>query len=308
MLKLIVSTMLVAFCVLLPAQTAGERAQAVFDEMYQEIANRHYNDKFTEKYRALYLKHRPEILTSKDDSELVGRLNAFLRELGDSHLHIHSPLAAPVRQTAKPTPSDKTEIVQIANGISVRAFYHSELRSDGIGYIRFNYFVLDLIRKVREDVLNKFKDTSALIVDLRGNGGGEIISIEWLANWLIPRKIPLTSMIIKNVPLKYTSNPQPECFKGKLAVIIDKESFSAAEIFAAAVQDAKAGKLYGETTGGQTLPSIFVNLPSGFRLQTLTGEASRPAGGRIEKAGVVPDVETPDPIERAAADLLKLIR
>jgi C-terminal processing protease CtpA/Prc len=57
------------------------------------------------------------------------------------------------------------------------------------------------------------------------------------------------------------------------------------------MQDAKAAVLFGTTTSGDCLPSIFLKLPSGFRLQTITGNITRPNGGKIEGIGVKPDKE-----------------
>jgi carboxyl-terminal processing protease len=82
-------------------------------------------------------------------------------------------------------------------------------------------------------------------------------------------------------------------------VLIDKNSYSSAEIFAAAMQDGKAAKLFGSTTSGKCLPSQFLKLKSGFRLQTIFGDYIRPNGKRIERLGVKPDC----PVTLSAAEL-----
>jgi C-terminal processing protease CtpA/Prc len=218
----------------------------------------------------------------------------------------------PVQFEAGPV---KKQMVHFPGGPSLRGGYYSELRDDGIGYICFDWFTQEMIQLVRRDIRGKLKDAEGLIIDLRGNGGGLFHSIDWLASWTVPQKVTFGSLKITQIPLKLSSTPQPRGFKKKLAVIIDKNTFSSAEIFAAGIQDAGAGKIYGTTSGGQCLPSIFLTLPSGFRLQTIMGEETRSSGERIEKNGVTPDVKIEataaglavgidGPVEKAAADLL----
>lgn len=232
---------------------------------------------------------------------------------GQVHLELDGG-GQPFSVVLTPAPVTK-QWMTLPGGPSLRGSYYSELRQDGIGYIHFDVFTLEMIRNIRRDVRGKLKDADGLILDLRGNCGGMFNSIDWLANWTTPKKITFGTLKIDRIPLKLTSNPQAKGFKKNLAVIIDKNSFSSAEIFAAGIQDAGAGRLYGATSGGLCLPSIFMTLPSGFRLQTITGEEIRSSGKHIEKNGVTPDIEvraTADglsagidaPVEKAAADLL----
>ncbi len=66
---------------------------------------------------------------------------------------------------------------------------------------------------------------------------------------------------------------------------------SAAEIFAAGMQDAKRAKIIGERTAGKCLPSIFIKLKTGFRLQTIAGNCTRANGEEIEIKGVTPNIK-----------------
>ncbi len=402
-----IKCLLLFFCCLsLMAEVVPVRAQVVLDEVYQEIAKRHYDSGFAENYRKHYLQHQPAILKSGNDRELAENINAMLRDFGDSHLYLQPPLSSALSQasrgvlgsagegpvdsgielletgegivvlrvkadspaadagvksgmivrringldilpdgspmwlgiarqllmisgwitltvqdgdkqnTVEFTPERETQPpIQLPGGPLLRGSYFSELRSDNIAYIHFNWFTMELIREVRGDIRGKLKDAAGLIIDLRGNGGGTFNSIDWLGGWTLAEPVSFGTLNINRIPLKLSSTPQARGFKKKVAVLIDRNSFSAAEIFAAGVQDAKAGRIYGTTSGGQCLPSMFVALPSGFRLQTLIGAEKRASGGHIEKVGVTPDViveatsagllDGKDAvIEKAAADLL----
>ncbi len=213
-----------------------------------------------------------------------------------------------------PVPSEKS--CTFLGSLPLRGGYYSELRPDGVGYIHFTVFSSDIMKKVREDVLGKFKDAHGLILDLRGNIGGTLDSVEWLAAWTSPEKISFGTMSFRGGEVRLKSTPQKQGFKGPLAVIIDNNSYSSAEIFAAGIQDADAGRVFGIRSAGQCLPSTVIRLKYGFSLQTVAGNEVRESGKRIEKQGVSPDtVISADvngllkgkdlPAEAAAAHLLK---
>ncbi len=371
---------------------ANERAAIVLDEVWGNVAQRHYNRNFKADKRHLYEKHKPLILQSKDDTQLANAINKLLAETGDSHITLLVPLRksgqkalsrlkkAPVQKTGTPaadpgftvldTPDgllaihvseeltrdkiilpgdriveiegikiDHTEKVRPSWGIICRALlmqgeadstvsltiqrngleyprkvtrkagkgaffqlgampgmtasYCSELRSDNIGVVRFNVFENNNIQKFRHDVRNKLKDADALVIDLRGNPGGIVIYAEWLASWCTDKAVPMGEMVIDDTRLSTTSTPQPGAFSCPVAVLVDRDSCSTAELFAAAMQDAEAAVIIGEKTPGLCLPSVMLPLKSGFLLQTISGSISRPCGKNIEGIGVTPDHQIP---------------
>ena len=168
--------------------------------------------------------------------------------------------------------------------------YESEVTADGIGIVRFSIFAPQIVKRFRQDLKGKFKDCRALIVDLRGNPGGILMTAEWLIGWMVPdRKIPLGTMTVQNVRLTPVAAPQKGAFNGALAVLVDRDSCSTSEMFAAALQDAGAAKIFGEKTPGWCLPSQVVELSAGYRMQVVMGDAVRPDGKRLEGVGVTPD-------------------
>ncbi|MBR4956902.1 MAG: hypothetical protein IKZ31_04020, partial [Lentisphaeria bacterium] len=100
------------------------------------------------------------------------------------------------------------------------------------------------------------------------------------------------------------TEPQKGCFNGKVVVLVDENSASTSEMFAAAVQDNKIGLVAGSPTLGQCLPSMFLSLPSGFRLQVVSGEAKRPSGKDIEKIGITPDIPVENGFENGQDKVL----
>ena len=146
----------------------------------------------------------------------------------------------------------------------------------------------------------------ALVIDLRGNGGG-----------LLTEATALTGLFIDDGPvvqLKDTRNkieiiedPIPgSVYEGPLAVIVDRYSASASEIFAGAIQDYSRGIVVGQQTFGKgTVQNLYhldrysrFQSKKGFGQLTLTiGKFYRVSGQGTQNKGVIPDIRLPSFID-----------
>ena len=158
-----------------------------------------------------------------------------------------------------------------------------------IGYIRFSAFLPEEITKISRVINHELKDSHGLIIDLRDNVGGIILATQWLAGWLYNKPVPIGSLKMHGATLKPVSYPQTNGYRQPLVILVNDGSYSCAELFPAAMQDAQAAKIFGSPTQGKCLPSQFIILPSGFRLQTVFGDHFRTTGKRVEGIGVTPD-------------------
>ncbi len=142
----------------------------------------------------------------------------------------------------------------------------------------------------------------ALVIDLRGNSGG-----------LLTEATALTGLFIDDGPvvqLKDTRNkieiiedPIPgSVYEGPLAVIVDRYSASASEIFAGAIQDYSRGIVVGQQTFGKgTVQNLYhldrysrFQSKKGFGQLTLTiGKFYRVSGQGTQNKGVIPDIKLP---------------
>ncbi len=159
---------------------------------------------------------------------------------------------------------------------------------ESIAYVHLSPCFSDQIL-LFQGILPDLRTQKGLIIDMRNNPGGIILFPNAMGGWLSDKEIFFGSMKTRTANLKIKSNPQEEAFKGPIAVLIDGGTASVAEIFSAGLQDSGRASLFGEVTSGACLPSMFMELSMGYRLQTVTGDFTRANGKAIEKIGVTPD-------------------
>jgi carboxyl-terminal processing protease len=171
-------------------------------------------------------------------------------------------------------------------------WFESRRVADGVGYIAFNAF-LDPDRTMSqfEQAICDLADTRGIILDLRGNAGGIGGMAMGVAGWFVERADhPLGTMRLRDVSLRFAVFPRPEPYLGRLAILVDGETASTAEILAGGLQDLGRARIFGERTAGAALPSLFLRLPNGDGLQYPYADYFSAGGERLEGVGVQPDV------------------
>ena len=196
----------------------------------------------------------------------------------------------------------KSEIIQLENGeeigvIEVPTFY-SDFPAQAKGEKDYRSTTRDVRR-----LLSELKDKSldGLIIDLRGNGGGSL-----------SESLELTGLFIESGPIIQTrdysgkieinNDPDPDIiYGGPLAVLVNRNSASASEIFAGAIQDYRRGIIIGEPTFGKGTVQNIIDLNNFTefsdedhgRLKATIAQFFRISGGSNQHRGVTPDIIFP---------------
>jgi carboxyl-terminal processing protease len=135
----------------------------------------------------------------------------------------------------------------------------------------------------------------ALVLDLRGNGGGYGDEATAVASLFIERG-PIFTTRERSGRLTVSRASGHAAWAGKpLAVLVDGDTASAAEIVAGAVQDAGAGTLVGARTFGKGVVQSIFPLPDGSALKVTTARYTTPKGRDIDRIGIAPDVPVAEP-------------
>ena len=170
-----------------------------------------------------------------------------------------------------------------------------------IGYIRismFNENTGEEFKKAYEKL--EQEGMQATLLDLRHNPGGLLGECVKVANYIVP-KGPVVSITDKKGKTQVYKS-KLEKVKYPLAVLIDHGSASASEIVSGAVQDTKAGKLFGVKTYGKGCVQSVFHITADTGLKLTTAMYYTPSGRSIHKVGVEPDVEIELP-EKSATDV-----
>lgn len=206
----------------------------------------------------------------------------------------------------------KSEIVKIQREgrewsigvIDVPSFYR-DYRALSNGDKDYKSTTRDVRRLVAE--LEK-EGIDGLVVDLRGNGGGHLTEATALSGLFIDNG-PVVQLRNANGRISRLDDPDPVprvAYSGPLAVLVDRYSASASEIFSAAIQDYARGVIIGQQTFGkgtvQNLYSLDQYIRSeddaGFGQLTLTiGKYYRVTGESTQHRGVDPDIALPSHID-----------
>ena len=156
------------------------------------------------------------------------------------------------------------------------------------------------VERLVEEMMDEGID--GLIIDLRRNGGGHLSEAAELSGLFIERG-PLVQLKETQGNVEILNDPIPGAiYDGPLAVLVDRHSASASEIFAAAVQDYQRGLVIGQQTYGkgsvQNLFDLdrFIRGSEDYGQLTLTiGKYYRVTGESTQHRGVIPDIELPSP-------------
>lgn len=178
----------------------------------------------------------------------------------------------------------------LGNFPAQQVVFESKRLANGIGYIRFNMWVIPQVQKIRKAIA-EFADAKGIIIDLRGNPGGIGGMAPGLAGMLTQERTSLGSMNTRDSEQKFIVYPQENPFLGKVVILEDYGSGSTSEVFASGMQDIGRAKIVGETSAGAVLPSVFDTLPTGVIFQYVISDYRSPKNVLIEGRGVLPDVE-----------------
>lgn len=139
-----------------------------------------------------------------------------------------------------------------------------------------------------------------LVLDLRGNPGGNLSTVCDIARMLLPKGLIVYTEDKYGERVEYTCDGSQQ-IEVPMTVLTDGYSASASEILAGAIKDYGIGTLVGTTTYGKGIVQKVINLSDGSAVKLTVSTYYTPKGNNIHKIGVIPDVEVEFDAEQYAA-------
>lgn len=159
-----------------------------------------------------------------------------------------------------------------------------------IGYIYVSVFAMNTDIQFQTELKKLEQDNIAsLIIDLRGNSGGHLTSVENMISQFLDKTKVIYQMEDKEKVTKYYSKGT-ETKKYPIVVLVDNESASASEMMAAALKEAYGATIVGKATYGKgTVQELQENKDTQYKITTK--KWLTPNGNWINEVGIVPDVD-----------------
>ena len=211
-----------------------------------------------------------------------------------------------VRLTVR-APEGQEEAFELVPGTVETDPVSWEFLSEGIGYIRISNFedrCGELAVQAAEELCAQ--GVKGLVFDVRDNPGGQLKQLLQLLDRLLPDGTLFISRDIRGKQEQEMSDAA--CMQLPMAVLVNSGSYSAAEFFAAALQEYEWAEILGEKTTGKGYAQVTYVLRDGSALHISTQEYFTPMGKSLAGIGITPDeiVEmSQDKRERLANDMLE---
>lgn len=189
---------------------------------------------------------------------------------------------------------DKDQRVRLspaAKKLSIAARQIARELEGGFVYLRFDEFDGPDRRWLSRE-LKKQAAAPGVVIDLRRNPGGETFSLGITVGEFFDRAVDCGTFVSRSGSRSVKNSWQigSANYRGRVAILVDGATGSAAEIFSAVLQDHGRATVIGRRTAGAVLASWFHRLPGGGELQLSREDYLAPKGRRIEAKGVEPDI------------------
>lgn len=211
------------------------------------------------------------------------------------------------------TPDGKVKEIEVTKAVfSIREPETLKWINDTTAILRIPSFENYNAKTVAQLMLDASK-AKYLAVDMRGNPGGYVYNMINFAGYFLPKGAPMGTMLNRYIVNKYVKETGQDpkdvvkiaewCedkitpgrvpvdpFAGKVAVLVDGGTGSAAEMMSAALQDVVGAKVFGQKSIGMVLAATMNPLPDDFAVMIPVQDYVTIKGNRLEGHGVVPDV------------------
>ncbi|SOE20014.1 Tricorn protease C1 domain-containing protein [Spirosomataceae bacterium TFI 002] len=277
---------------------------------------------------SVYATHRPMINMQTTEQELFDTFKSMVAYLDDSHTfvaRVHNNFNRDLDFYASGSEDDKQVEVEFSVDLVKEKYlenlkdiphededgqyFYGNIKDQDIGYLYLSNIGLE-DHDFMDDVLKDIGSNKAIILDIRGNGGGEDVLAQAIAGRFADKRKLVYTVQDRNGPKHsdfskkreyYTEVKGKEHYDKPLIVLTDKITVSAAEILLLHLRAFDKVTFMGtETSGDFSDTSMRRFLPNGFQYQYSIMQFLLPDGSSLDGIGHIPDVY----IRNSEADIL----
>ena len=278
--------------------------EEIFDEFWNAVNLKYIGfPNNNVDWDAVYTKYRRWLDDDPDEDYLLYVLGSMLEELKDNHTVLFSKTDYWTGARAKPDGNKASFLVDLYLGKDCKSsggVRFNTIHQGKVGYIEYASFEKSLSDSQLDEVLDYCKDCQGIILDLRGNDGGELPNVMTLLKCLPGEKelykvfvrqgSDRNHLIQQGVMLRPDNIDESRIWRKPFVVLIDNVSYSASSTFAMCVKGCENVRLVGVKTAGGTNTPLIYELSNGWLYRLPTRKFISNAGVDYHN-GVPPDVE-----------------
>ncbi len=161
---------------------------------------------------------------------------------------------------------------------------------NNLGLVRLENFYSGAAASFKENVEALLAQSpEGLVIDVRSNPGGYVDELESILDYLLPE-----GPVFRMKPrwgMETVRESDADCIDLPMVVLVNADTYSAAELLAAQLRESVGAKIVGEVTSGKGYSQMTYSLPNGSGMGLSTAEYTTGGGHSLIGEGITPDVE-----------------
>jgi C-terminal processing protease CtpA/Prc len=275
-----------------------------FEYLWNQV-DRHYSyfDVKEIDWNEVKARYNDSIRDEMSEEELFRVLGNMMNELRDDHTNLVSPFNISMYEVAlnyQPNYNERTiRDYYIPEMMHTGSLAHNFVAGDSIAYVRYASFMSPVTNEDMDFVLQRYANTKGLILDLRANGGGNMLNIPIIMERFVDERV-LTGYNETRNGSGYDDFSEPVGFyynaydgiryTKPVMVLVDRGSYSATTFFSLTTKALDNVTLVGDTTGGGGGLPNGGQLPNGWTYRFSVSRLLDLDGQNYAEQGVPPDV------------------
>ncbi|MBS6511341.1 MAG: PDZ domain-containing protein [Clostridiales bacterium] len=199
----------------------------------------------------------------------------------------------------------ETREVELPRRVTDMQMVMTDMINAKVGYVNIVEFSGSAVDDFKKAIASmESEGAQAIVIDLRGNQGGNISQAMEIADLLLDEGQIAYVMGKEKASITWKSSKSTEYDK-PIIILTDEQTEGVSEVFAAALQERGRAQILGKKTMGRAVMTSFFEVPStGNVVKLVTGRYCTAGGAEIDGNGVMPDEEYQDNDEQAESTIL----